>query len=64
MIYDTAAGGRVGQGDGLWEEWETLVLTAQELNLFVSEIYCVKKCIDQVPDFWLKSRAEECRDFL
>lgn len=41
-----------------------LVLTAQELNLFVSGIYCIKKCIDQVPDFWLKSRAEVCRDIL
>lgn len=46
MICDMAAGGRVGQGDGLWEKWEKLLLTAQHLNLFVSEIYCIKKCID------------------
>lgn len=51
----------MGQGDGLWEVLR-LVLTAQELNLFVAGIYCVKS-IDQVPDFWLKSRAEVCRDF-
>ena len=46
MIYDTAAGGRGGQGDGLREKWEKLVLTAQQLNLFVSEIHCIKKCVD------------------